>query len=219
METLEQTKRTLGEELTGVGEAVLTAGTGLVSTIVGGLSGAIAEPFTEPGEGARVSQRIQEAGTILPKTEAGRESLETLSGAVQSVVDAFRIPTSGIAGVIQLIEGQGLDRAIETIKSVQKEGLGETRAQQILAEGGSPEVATLARVLPEAAVEIAGALTGAGAVRRLPQAVERLPAVVEPVREATEAKELKSGYDVPRGQDIDTWILNIHNSYNPLHRE
>ena len=38
------------------------------------------------------------------------------------------------------------------------------------------------------------------------------------VRQATEGKELKTGYDVPRGQDIDTWILNIHNDYNPLHK-
>jgi hypothetical protein len=38
------------------------------------------------------------------------------------------------------------------------------------------------------------------------------------VKEATEAKELKTGHDVPRGTDIDSWIKNIHNDYNPLGR-
>ena len=40
----------------------------------------------------------------------------------------------------------------------------------------------------------------------------------EAVDEANEAKEFKSGHDVPRGQDLDSWIMNIHNDYNPLHR-
>ena len=46
-----------------------------------------------------------------------------------------------------------------------------------------------------------------------PEIYARLEAAVI---EATEAKELKSGYDVPRGIDLDSWIKNIHNDYNPL---
>ncbi len=48
-----------------------------------------------------------------------------------------------------------------------------------------------------------------------PEVYDRLE---DAVVEANEAKELKSGYDGPRGQDIDSWILNIHNDYNPLHK-
>lgn len=48
-----------------------------------------------------------------------------------------------------------------------------------------------------------------------PEIYDRLLAAVN---EATRCKELKSGYDVPRGQDLDQWLMNIHNDYNPLHK-
>ena len=34
--------------------------------------------------------------------------------------------------------------------------------------------------------------------------------------EESNKKPMKSGYDVKRGQDLQSFVLNIHNDYNPL---
>jgi hypothetical protein len=160
----------------GIIEPVAAIGSGIASTIAGGLSGLTAAPIVglEEGKeagveaGAGIAKRIQEAGTYVPRTEAGQAGLELFGSGVEKGVDAGRFIVSGLAGLINIIETKGLDQAVETIESVKEQGLGETRAQQILAEGGSPEAATFARMLPDLALEIAGV----GAARRAATAVK-----------------------------------------------
>jgi hypothetical protein len=183
------TAKPVDEGFTGAGiiEPALAIGSSLASTAVGGLIGAAVAPFTEQGTGAELSQELIERGTFEPKTEEGQRNLQIVADLAQKGIDLARIPISGLAGIIQLVEGQGLDRAVETIQSVQEKGLGATRGQQIIEEGGDPLTATIAHVLPEAAEAVGGALFGKTAVKGTKQAADTLPSVVEPVAEATKA--------------------------------
>lgn len=144
-------------------EPLKTIGTGLAAAVGGGLAGigAAISPFAAPGAGARVVESAQEL-VSQPKTAAGQAGLENIGAAVQFVVDQFNIPASGIAAIVELVTGQGLDQAVKTLESVRERGLGVTAGERILEETGSPLAATVARVAPEAAVELL-ALKGGGA--------------------------------------------------------
>lgn len=139
-------------------EPVRTIATGVAAAVGGGISGLIAalNPTADPEAGKRMVESF-ERQIRLPKTEAGKESLKTIADGVQKIVDMFNIPASGIGGAIELVAGQGLKQAAETIKSIQERGAGVTAGERVLEETGSPLAATGARILPEAALEF-GAL-------------------------------------------------------------
>ena len=58
-------------------EGAATMLTGLGSSALGGIAGGVTalNPFAEQGEGARVSQSIQEAGTYQPRTQEGQQAI------------------------------------------------------------------------------------------------------------------------------------------------
>jgi len=154
-----------------VGAAVIEPVRAIVSgagrAITGGVAGIFQalNPFAEAGAGAETVKEFQE-GAFQPTTEAGRQGLEALGGLVQKGIDIANFPISGIAGLVELISGQGLDQAVATIKSTQERGISTTAGQRVFEETGSPLAATIAEVIPTAAVELF-ALKGAGAATRV----------------------------------------------------
>lgn len=139
----------------------------LVSTAAGGLAGlgvGFGELFglADPGAGARTVEAFQ-LQIQPPETEEGRQVIKILGKGVQNIVDALNVPSSGIAGVVELISLQGLEQATETVRSIQENGLGETLGSRVLEETDSPLLATLIKIFPEAVFEIA-ALKGAGGI-------------------------------------------------------
>ncbi len=112
-------------------------------------------PFEKEGAGAETVRAFQE-GAFQPTTEAGRQGLEALGGLVQKGIDIANFPISGIAGLITFVSGQGLDQAVETIKSIQEKGLSTTAGQRVFEETGSPLAATIAETLPTAAAALFG---------------------------------------------------------------
>ncbi len=131
--------------------------------IGGGLAGLAqaVSPFAEPGAGAETVQQIQ-AGAFQPETEAGQRGLQTLGDLVQKGIDIVNIPISGIGGILELVSGQGIDQAVETIKAIQGQGVSKTFGERVFEETGSPLAATAAETAPAAALEVLG-LKGAGA--------------------------------------------------------
>ena len=65
------------DEVAGLGETAWHVGTGMLSSAAGGLAGLAGTALPgPPGQGAKWSQAIQEAGTYQPRTEAGKRDTE-----------------------------------------------------------------------------------------------------------------------------------------------
>jgi len=131
-------------------EPALAVGSSAGRTIAGGISGIFQalNPFAEEGAGAETVRAFQE-GAFQPTTEAGRQGLEILGALVQTGVDIVNFPISGLAGLGELVKGQGLDQAVQTIKSVQDKGVSTTIGQRVFEETGSPLAATIAEVFSQ----------------------------------------------------------------------
>ena len=87
----EKREATLGEKAIGLGETALTLGTGAVSGLTGQVAGIAKNIFGGTygtPEGIRVAeqeaQRIQQAGTYMPRTEAGQQMLRTAGEAFEA---------------------------------------------------------------------------------------------------------------------------------------
>jgi hypothetical protein len=143
-------------------EPARTVVSGMANTVQGGLEG-IAQsvnPFAGEGAGARAVQE-QQAETYQPQTKAGKEGLQTLNDLVQKGVDLINFPLSGLGGVAELVTGQGVDKAAETIKAIQQSGVSKTLGDRAFEETGSPLAATIAETAPTAIGSIVG-LKGVG---------------------------------------------------------
>jgi hypothetical protein len=167
-------------------EPIKAIGSAAGRAVAGGVAGIFQalNPFAEEGAGAETVREFQQ-GAFQPTTEAGKQGLEALGGLVQKGIDIANFPISGIAGLVELVSGQGLDQAAETIKSIQEKGLSTTAGQRVFEETGSPLAATIAEVAPTAALEVIG-LKGAGAATRATtQAAAQVPAVARQAVAAT----------------------------------
>lgn len=70
----------------GVGEALLNLGSGMASTVVGGLAGVAGSVLPGPeGQGARVSQAVQEAATYQPRTAVGKGVSNALTAIPEAI--------------------------------------------------------------------------------------------------------------------------------------
>ena len=109
---------------------------GMAAAGLGGMAQAMT-PGEQPGSGANVAQYMQEDLTYQPKTQAGQEGMKTLGDLVQKGVDIVNFPISGLAGLGSLIQGEGIDKAVETLKANQEGGPGQFIASGI---GGASEI-------------------------------------------------------------------------------
>lgn len=144
-------------------------GSGIASTVAGGLGGIVTEAVG--GDGAQFVKSAQKQA-YTPTSPEGQKGMMVLGDIVEKGIDLARIPISGLAGIIQTAESlatgpwnkQGFEAAIarggDTVGAVREEGLGPTRGRQIIEEGGSPVAATIAHILPEAALEVGGVMLG-----------------------------------------------------------
>lgn len=133
-------------------EPLAAIGSGLAATAAGGAAGTVAAaiPGLEPGAGEAVLEGVQERLTFQPRTEAGQAGLETLGDLIQKGVDIVNFPISGLAGITELVGGQGIDQAANTLKSVQETGVSKTLQERTFEETGSPAATATAAVIPEA---------------------------------------------------------------------
>lgn len=141
----------------GVIEPAIAMGSGIESAIRGGLAGTVQalNPMAEQGAGAKAVEDIQ-SGAYRPKTQAGKQGLKTIGDVFQKGVDLANIPLSGLAGIAEIVAGQGLDQAADTVSDVQDKGLSETLGDRTLEETNSPLAATVAHTFPAAVGSVFG---------------------------------------------------------------
>ena len=139
-------------------EPVATIASALGSTVAGGLAGTAQalNPFADEGAGGRTAEAIQQAGTFIPRTEAGRAGLKAVGDVVQGAIDIANYPVSGIGGLLEAISGQGIEQAIETMQSIRDKGTSKTFGQRVFEETDSPAAGAIAETAPEALLNAVG---------------------------------------------------------------
>jgi len=193
---------TVAEGVTGRGEVLRTLGEGAVRTVAGGVIGALATPFLGADAGADIVRAGQEA-SFTPQTEAGKAELESLSGLVERGIDIVNFPLSGLGGILELVAGQGLDQAADTIRSIQQVGVSKTLGERVFEETGSPIAATIGETLPAAIVEgltLKGAGAGIEGLRRGAAATGRGLETVAPVAREVAGELVETGKDLISAQ-------------------
>lgn len=203
--TVQPLEASSGFSASSIIEPAITMATGLAGTALGGLSGIVQSinPFSEQGAGANAVENAQEAMTVLPKTEEGKRSLETLGNLVQKGVDIANIPVSGLAAIGELISGQGIDKAAETINAIRGQGLSKRLGERAFEETGSPLMASLAETTPSAIESIIGTKALSAATGPLKTAAKTATKTAEQVAQsATQIGNKIFQYQTPAKQKI-----------------
>ena len=153
---------TIASRALGMADAGLSFASGAANTVAGGIAGAVATPFAGAETGANIVNAF--TNTIRePATPEGQKTLADAGVAIKSIIDQLNVPLASVGSFIEIMTGQGLDKAVETFSRVKEEGAGIVAGDRVLEETGSPLLATAARITPEAIMEVVGAkgLTGA----------------------------------------------------------
>lgn len=148
---IEQKQLPEGTALDVVLEPAQAIASGLAGTIAGGVAGAVAAPFVgaEEAEGFITGAQETAAEFGAPETQRGQAALETLGDVMEAGIDLARFPISGLAGLTELISGQGVEQAAKTIKDVQEKGVGPTAGDRAFEITGDPLIAATATASPE----------------------------------------------------------------------
>jgi hypothetical protein len=142
--------RETAEDFPGAGiiEPAAAIASGIGSEIVGGLTGLVSAPLVGAEEATETIEGIREAGTFEPRTEAGQAGLQTVGDLVQAGVDLVNFPISGLAGLSELISGQGVEQAAKTVQDVQEKGVGKTAGDRAFEITGDPLLSAVAETSP-----------------------------------------------------------------------
>lgn len=143
-------EKPIGNILDIVTEPVKAIGGGLVGTIASGLAGIPEAVMGEPQAAAKTVKGVQQAVSefTAPRTQIGEAATETIGSLVEKGVDLLNIPLSGLAGITELITGQGPEQAAQTVESVKEIGLPKTAGKRVLQETGDPLLATITETSP-----------------------------------------------------------------------
>ncbi|PHS61647.1 MAG: hypothetical protein COB12_11960 [Flavobacterium sp.] len=144
-------------------EPALAVASGIPASIASGVTGLVAGAVGGSEAAASVQADVQKDLTFEPKTQAGKEGLQTLGDIVKFGGDVLNVPLSGIAGLVELVSsGFDVDKAAETVRSTQKQGIKKELGEQAFeATEGAPvpvraAVATLAELIPDIALTATG---------------------------------------------------------------
>jgi hypothetical protein len=151
-----QAQPTVGDEIVGGLDVAKTIVSSAVAEPIAGLVGLISSPFVGVEQATKNIEAAREFITLEPSTREGQRNIKVVGELVEKGVDLANIPASGLVGLGELLAGQDIDQAAESVKRVQKEGLSSVLGQRVLDETGSPELATIAHSLPTAALELLG---------------------------------------------------------------
>ena len=149
---------TIDESVGGIVEPVMAIGSSIGREVIGGLAGLAQSlnPYADEGAGAAMVDDFRQ-GAFKPETQAGKENLKLFGELVQKGVDVVNYPISGLFGLSELMSGEGIDKAVDTITSVQDKGLGKTLGERSFEETGSPIQATIGEMFPEFAMSLTAA--------------------------------------------------------------
>lgn len=163
-----------GLPLPGIVEPALAIASGAIAEPVAGLKGLAELAITgDPASATQEVEQTRKTISLAPETPEGQANLEKLGGLVQKGIDIFNYPVSGLAGLVELVTFQGLDKAVNTINSIQEYGLGKTLGERAYEETGSPALAAAGETIPTAAGAAIG-LRGAKGLARVDKSAQEI---------------------------------------------
>ena len=125
---------------------------------IGGILSLIQEQ--DPNLAANVVKTIRDDLAAKDISARSQGQIQDIGGAVETVADVINVPISGVAATGELLAGQGLNQAVDTIRSVKDVGLSKTMGERAFEETGSPLAATVAEVIPQAITDFGGLAAG-----------------------------------------------------------
>lgn len=139
-----------GSALDVILEPAQAIASGLIGDIGGGFAATVAAPFVGAEGAEDILTDIQKTASEFgaPETQRGQEALQTVGDLMQKGVDLVNFPISGLAGLAELISGQDVEQAAQTVKSIQDVGVGKTAGQRAMEVTGSPLFAAVAETTP-----------------------------------------------------------------------
>lgn len=157
---------TLGQQIVGGLETIGTLATSIPATIGGGVAGAATLLTGDPAAAEAVRKGVTERLTFEGGEESKRQ-LQQLGGLIQTVEqNVVRPALAGTAGLADIALNplsniaQGFQPAIETVRSVEEQGLARSAGFQALQETGSPLLATGIETAGTVLGEVFGGLVG-----------------------------------------------------------
>ena len=153
-----------GFQASSIIEPALAVATGIPASIASGVTGLVAGAVDGSEAAAAVQKGVQEAGTFQPRTEAGKQGLETLGNGIDFAGDVVNVPISGITGLVELVSsGFDFEKAAETVRSTQGRGIKKELGERTFEATGSPLAATFAELIPDLALTATGLKTASTA--------------------------------------------------------
>jgi len=197
-------------ETSGITEPIRAVASSIGREIVGGIAGLgqALNPFAEEGAGAAMVESFRE-GVFKPETPEGKENLKLFGELVQKGVDVVNYPISGLFGLSELISGEGIDKAVETIKGVQDEGLGKTLGKRSFEETGSPLQATIGEVFPEFAMSLTAARPAVKTIEAATKAPGLAIDAVKKVPALTKELVEKAAPVISQGKELATSVFEF----------
>ena len=127
---------------------------GAVTETAAGLAGAGNLMYShDSGEATKAIEDIrQRAPDFSPETKAGQKGLQT----VGDLLSYLNMPIAGLAGLGQLVTGQGVEAAAATVNDIRGRGVGEVAGDAVMEHTNSPILATAAEMTPDAFAAILG---------------------------------------------------------------
>ena len=172
----------------GIVEPVITMGTGMAGTIAGGVAGGVQalNPFADEGAAERALSGTQEAITVLPKSEEGKEGLKTLGDFIESQIQGFNENAGIAAGAFDIATGGDFESATETkagVEDVLDRGINSIIGDITFETTGSAGLATLAYTSPD----ILMTALGLSSLKRIRAGTQLLDEGGNPTKELTSA--------------------------------
>lgn len=119
----------------GIIEPALTLTTGAIAEPIAGVAGILQSlnPFVEEGAGARAVENVREAITILPKTQAGQQALQSVGELLQPVTETLQKAEQVLGDeTFEITNSPALAAAATTIPTALIEALGIASAKGAL---------------------------------------------------------------------------------------
>jgi hypothetical protein len=184
----------------GIIEPALAVATAIPASIASGVTGLVSGAVGGSDAAASVQKDVQEDLTFKPRTEAGKEGLQTLGDIVKFGGDVLNVPLSGLTGLVELVSsGFDFDKAAETVRSTQKQGIKKELGGQAFEATGSPLAATLAELIPDIAMTAAGFKSAPKLAQATKQAGQEFGPIIEAGGQL--AKDIKR-FKTPKTREI-----------------
>ena len=143
-----------GDEALGALDAAGQIVSGAIAEPLAGIAGAVTAPFVGSAEASRNIDAVRDFMTVDATTDEGRRNIGVIGELVKKGVDLANIPTSGLVGIAEILSGQGVEQASESIDRVQSEGLSTVLGDRTFDVTGSPILASIAATSPEIAASL-----------------------------------------------------------------